>query len=54
VRPLLSTAAFRGRLNRLLARTDVVKVSEDDLAWLAPDGDPVAAARDLLAQDDAG
>jgi fructokinase len=46
-------AAFRGRLNRLLARTDVVKVSEDDLAWLAPDGDPVTAARDLLAQDDA-
>jgi fructokinase len=46
-------AAFRGRLNRLLARSDVVKVSEDDLAWLAPDADPVTAARDLLAQDDA-
>jgi fructokinase len=46
-------AAFRGRLNRLLARTDVVKVSEDDLAWLHPGSDPVTAARDLLARDDA-
>src|SRR3954467_10185996 len=29
-------AAFRGRLQRLLARTDVVKASEEDLAWLDP------------------
>ena len=29
-------AAYRGRLRRLLTRTDVIKASEEDLAWLAP------------------
>ena len=42
-------AAYRGRLARLLARADVIKVSEEDLAWLAPGEDTVTAARDLLA-----
>jgi fructokinase len=46
-------AAYRARLGRLLARTDVVKASEDDLAWLSPGLDPVAAARALLAQEHA-
>jgi fructokinase len=46
-------AAFRGRLGRLLARTDVMKASEEDLAWIDPGTDPVAAARALLAQDHA-
>jgi fructokinase len=46
-------AGFRGRLSRLLARTDVVKASEDDLAWIDPGTDPVAAARALLAHDGA-
>jgi fructokinase len=46
-------AAFRGRLARLLARTDVMKASEDDLAWIEPDADPVAAARGLLGHDSA-
>jgi fructokinase len=46
-------AAFRGRLSRLLARTDVVKASEDDLAWIDPGTDPVTAARALLSHDDA-
>jgi fructokinase len=45
-------AAFRGRLARLLARTDVLKASEDDLAWIDPGADPVTAARALLAGDD--
>jgi fructokinase len=44
-------AAFRGRLSRLLTRTDVVKASEEDLAWIDPGADPVTAARALLAQD---
>jgi fructokinase len=42
-------AAYRGRLARLLERADVIKVSEEDLAWLAPGAEPTAAARDLLA-----
>jgi fructokinase len=46
-------AAFRGRLSRLLTRTDVVKASEEDLAWIDPGADPVTAARALLAQDHA-
>jgi fructokinase len=44
-------AAYKGRLARLLARTDVVKASEDDLAWLDPGTDPVGAARALLTGD---
>jgi fructokinase len=44
---------FRGRLARLLARTDVMKASEDDLAWIEPDTDPVTAARRLLRHDGA-
>jgi len=46
-------AAFRGRLRRLLARTDVMKASADDLAWIDPGADPVAAARKLLPRPDA-
>jgi fructokinase len=39
---------YRARLDRILARTDVVKTSEEDLAWLAPGSAPEAAARGLL------
>ena len=46
-------AAFRGRLARLLVRTDVLKASEDDLAWIEPDMHPVTAARRLLGHDGA-
>jgi fructokinase len=46
-------AAFRGRLQRLLARTDVVKASEEDLAWLDPGTAPADAARALLAREGA-
>jgi fructokinase len=46
-------AGYRGRLARLLARTDVVKASEDDLVWIHPGTDPVTAARARLAQEHA-
>ena len=39
---------YRARLARLMARVDVVKVSTDDLAWLDPGRDPIAAAGRLL------
>jgi len=39
-----TTADVRGRLDRLLDRADIVKVSSEDLAWLEPD----------TPQDDAG
>lgn len=40
--------SFRARLDRVLAHGDVVKVSEEDLAWLDPGSSPLAAARRLL------
>jgi fructokinase len=44
-------AAYRGRLARLLGRTDVMKASAEDLAWLDPSAEPVAAARRMLVAD---
>ena len=38
-------AAFRARIARVLARTDIVKVSIDDLAFLAPGRDRRRRAR---------
>ena len=40
---------YRARLDRVLARADVVKVSGDDLAYLDPTADPLDVARGLLA-----
>jgi len=40
--------AFRARLERVIARSDLVKVSAEDLAWLDRDRSPAAAARALL------
>jgi fructokinase len=42
--------AFRARLARVVVHADVVKVSEDDLAWLSPGVPATAAARALLGQ----
>lgn len=39
---------YRARLRRILAHADLIKVSEEDLAWLDPDRTPVEAARALL------
>jgi fructokinase len=43
-------AAFRARLARVFALADVVKVSEEDLAWLSPGVPAADAARALLGQ----
>jgi fructokinase len=43
-------SAYRERLTTLLGRTDLLKASEDDLAWLVPGADPVDAARSLLRE----
>ena len=42
--------AYRNRLDRMLARTDLLKASAEDLEWLLPGLDPVAAARELLGR----
>jgi fructokinase len=41
--------AYRRRLARLLRHTDLLKVSEEDIAWLAPGLSAVEATRALLA-----
>jgi fructokinase len=41
--------AYRERLERILGRSHVIKVSEEDLAWLDGDRPPVEAIRGLLA-----
>ena len=43
-------AGYRARLERLLGRIDVVKVSVDDLAWLDPGTDPLDAARRVMSR----
>jgi fructokinase len=52
IRPwvLADGEAYRRRLRRVLGHADVVKVSEEDLAWLDPQRTPAAAARALLDQ----
>lgn len=51
VRPSAITdeRAYRERMTRLLEHTDVLKASDDDLAWIAPGTDPVDAALRLGA-----
>ncbi|HEY5833957.1 carbohydrate kinase family protein [Streptomyces sp.] len=43
-------AAYRDRITRVRRRADVVKASDEDLRWLRPGRDPLATARDLLAE----
>jgi len=47
-RPAIARGDYRARLERVLALANVVKVSEEDLAWLAPGVPAVEAARALL------
>ncbi|MBL0884940.1 carbohydrate kinase family protein [Myceligenerans indicum] len=49
-RPMIMGTAdeARGRIEALVALSDVVKVSDEDLGWLYPGQDPVEAARAWL------
>jgi fructokinase len=48
VRPgfVKDAAAYRARLERMLAVADIIKVSDEDLAWLAPGRDFAEIARE--------
>ncbi|MEM9229513.1 MAG: PfkB family carbohydrate kinase [Pseudomonadota bacterium] len=46
--------AYESRLERLLAATDLLKLSDEDIAWLAPGEDPRDAARQFAARTQAG
>ena len=53
VRPALIGAdddAYRMRLARVCAAADVIKISDEDLGWLAPDRDTESAAMALWAE----
>ncbi|MDJ0860143.1 MAG: carbohydrate kinase [Dinoroseobacter sp.] len=43
-------AIFRARMDRLLARADIVKTSDEDLAWLTGSRDLQSGAMDLLVR----
>ncbi len=42
--------AYRARLDRMIARADIIKVSDEDLAWLEGDGEIAEQAARLLAK----
>lgn len=43
-------APYRARIERMVARADIVKLSDEDLHWLMGPGDLTALARQILAK----
>jgi fructokinase len=52
VRPdfIADPAAYRGRIERMIERADILKVSDQDLGWLIGGEDLEAMAREMLAR----
>ncbi|SMY08739.1 carbohydrate kinase family protein [Flavimaricola marinus] len=51
IRPsfIVDEAPYRARIDRMLSRADIVKLSDEDLHWLMGNGDSAGLARDILA-----
>jgi fructokinase len=51
IRPgfITDEAGYRARIGRMMARADIVKLSDEDLHWLMGPGDLVSVARQLIA-----
>jgi fructokinase len=43
-------AQYRARIERMVAKADIVKLSDEDLHWLEGPGDPTVLARGILAR----
>lgn len=52
IRPsfISDTTAYRARIERMVGAADIVKVSDEDLHWLAGEGDLVSLARGMLGR----
>lgn len=51
IRPgfITDQASYRDRIGRMMARADIVKLSDEDLHWLMGDGDLTTLARQIIA-----
>lgn len=51
IRPgfITDQATYRARIGRMMARADIVKLSDEDLHWLMGEGDLTALARHIIA-----
>lgn len=45
-------AVYRARIAKMIAFADIIKLSDEDLDWIDPDGDTATKARKMVADND--